>query len=144
MTFTVDANVLVYSTNPQANYHQEARRTLASAVAGPELLYLFWPVLVAYIRVVTQPALLETPVPLARALDNVQHLLGSPFVRTGGESNDFAMLLRAVADPVPARGRLIHDAHIVALMRQYGVATIWTHDRDFRLFDGIRVHDPFA
>ena len=42
------------------------------------------------------------------------------------------------------RGNLVPDAHLVALMRQHGVRTIWTHDRDFRKFNGIRVVDPFA
>jgi hypothetical protein len=29
-------------------------------------------------------------------------------------------------------------------MRQNGVRTIWTHDRDFRRFAGLDVRDPFA
>jgi predicted nucleic acid-binding protein len=32
----------------------------------------------------------------------------------------------------------------VALMRQHGVSTIWSHDRDFLKFRGIKVQDPFA
>lgn len=32
-------------------------------------------------------------------------------------------------------------AHIAALMRQHGVSTIYTRDRDFRRFDGIKVED---
>ena len=36
------------------------------------------------------------------------------------------------------------DAHLVGLMRQHGVGTIWTRDRDFRRFSGIKVRDPFA
>jgi predicted nucleic acid-binding protein len=42
------------------------------------------------------------------------------------------------------RGNLVPDAHLVALMQQQGVATIWTADRDFRKFDGITVLDPFS
>jgi predicted nucleic acid-binding protein len=42
------------------------------------------------------------------------------------------------------RGRQVPDAHIAALMRQHGVATIYTRDTDFRRFNGIRVEDPFA
>jgi predicted nucleic acid-binding protein len=45
---------------------------------------------------------------------------------------------------VYARGKLIHDAHIVALMRQHEVDTIRTNDKDFTRFPGIRVIDPFA
>jgi predicted nucleic acid-binding protein len=29
-------------------------------------------------------------------------------------------------------------------MRQNGVVTLWTHDRDFRKFDRVRIRDPFA
>src|SRR5947209_13200804 len=32
------------------------------------------------------------------------------------------------------RGNLVPDAHIAALMRQHGVATIWTADRDSKRF----------
>jgi uncharacterized protein len=42
------------------------------------------------------------------------------------------------------RGNLVPDAHLVALMRENEVVSIWTHDRDFRKFEGIRVSDPFA
>jgi predicted nucleic acid-binding protein len=37
----------------------------------------------------------------------------------------------------------VPDAHLATLMRQYGVRTIYTRDRDFRRFDGIDVRDPF-
>jgi predicted nucleic acid-binding protein len=41
-----------------------------------------------------------------------------------------------------ATGNPVNHACIVALMRQHGVGTIWTNDRDFRTFDGIRAKDP--
>ena len=31
---------------------------------------------------------------------------------------------------------------ILALMRENGVRTMWTHDRDYRRFAGIEVRDP--
>ena len=51
---------------------------------------------------------------------------------------------RAVADDAPPSGNLVSDAHVVALMRENGVRTIWTHDRDYRRFSGIEVRDPFS
>jgi len=41
------------------------------------------------------------------------------------------------------RGNLVPDAHLVALLLQHGVTTLWTHDRDFRSFEGARARDPF-
>ena len=37
----------------------------------------------------------------------------------------------------------VPDGHLATLMRQHGVATIYTRDRDFRRFDGIAAEDPF-
>jgi uncharacterized protein len=28
-------------------------------------------------------------------------------------------------------------------MRQHGISTVWSHDRDFRKLSGITVRDPF-
>ena len=44
---------------------------------------------------------------------------------------------------VLVRGNLVPDAHLAALLIQNGVTTVWTHDRDFQKFPGIRVRDPF-
>ncbi|GIV00558.1 MAG: hypothetical protein KatS3mg014_2173 [Actinomycetota bacterium] len=44
----------------------------------------------------------------------------------------------------PSPATSCRTPHLVALMRENGVRTILTHDRDFRRFDGIRVRDPFA
>jgi uncharacterized protein len=49
-----------------------------------------------------------------------------------------------VSDDVGARGNLVPDAHLVSLMTQNGVRTIWTHHRDYRKFAEIGVRDPFA
>ncbi len=49
-----------------------------------------------------------------------------------------------MADDAGARGNLVPDAHLVSLMLENGVRTIWTHDRDYRRFKGIEVRDPFS
>ena len=43
-----------------------------------------------------------------------------------------------------AAGNLVHDAHIAALPREHGVAELWTADRDFTRFPGLRIRNPFA
>jgi hypothetical protein len=86
----------------------------------------------------------EAPLSLADARGNVDALLARPHVRTTAEDERFWGLFCTVTTEVPTRGNLVPDAHIVSLMRQSGVRTIWTHDRDFRKFDGIAVRDPFV
>ena len=60
-----------------------------------------------------------------------------------GESGLCLGCQRTLAE-VAAAGNLVPAAHLVALMRAHGVSNIWTSDRDFRKFDGIRVKSPFA
>jgi uncharacterized protein len=40
-------------------------------------------------------------------------------------------------------GNFAHDADIVALIVEHRVAELWTADRDFARFSGIRVRNPF-
>ena len=144
MTLTLDINVLVARTDVENAHHARALKAFDELLRGDEFVYLFWPVVVGYVRVVTRPGLLRAPLTLAAAFENVDRLLQRPFIRVGAEGGDFWLRLRAVAQPLPARGKLIHDAHLAALMHQHAVPTIWTNDRDFRKFDGIHVVDPFA
>jgi toxin-antitoxin system PIN domain toxin len=139
---TIDANVLVYASNEADPVHVRARELVERLARGPDLLYLFWPVLLGYLRIVTHPAILPRPMSGAAARANVDALLALPHVRAPGEADGFWPLFQATAGN--ARGNAVPDAHLAALMRQHGVGAIFTRDRDFRRYDGIRVEDPFA
>jgi len=116
VTITVDANVLVYASNTADPAHPTARALVERLAAGPELVYLFWPTLMGYLRIVTHPAL---PRPL-----------------TPAEEAGFSELYRATAGD-HARGNHVPDAHLAALMRQHGVRVMYSRDRGFRRFDFI-------
>ena len=143
MSATVDANVLVDASNEASPVHDAARRLVERLAAGPDLVYLFWPALMGYLRIVTHPSIMPRPLPFEAATGNVAALLERPHVRSPGETEAFWDLLRATA-PAHTRGNAVPDAHLATLMRAHGVATIYTRDRDYRRFDGIRVVDPFA
>jgi hypothetical protein len=143
MSATVDANILIYASNTADSHHQLALRLVRRLAEGPELVYLFWPTLMAYLRIVTHPAILSRPLAPRDAMRNVETLLDRPHVRAPGEADRFWPIFRAAAGERP-RGNDVPDAHIAALMRQHGVRLIYTRDRDFRHFDGIEARDPFA
>lgn len=143
MSATVDANVLVYASNEADPAHVIARSLVQRLAAGPELVYLFWPVVMGYLRIVTHPGILPRPLAPADAVGNISQLLALPQVRAPGETDGFWDLYCATAHD-HARGNVVSDAHIVTLMRQYGVAIIYSRDRDFRRFDAIEAKDPFA
>lgn len=143
MSATLDANVLVYASNRESDLFDAARRFLGEVTRGPDLVYLFWPTTLGFIRIATHQRLFSQPLSLDEALGNVEELVNLPHVRTPGEGDGFWSLFRQIAGEVRSRGKLVPDAHLVALMRQHGVGTIWTRDRDFRKFSHIVVRDPF-
>jgi toxin-antitoxin system PIN domain toxin len=142
VSVTVDANVLVYASNEADPAHQSAQTLIGRLAAGPELLYLFWPTVMGYLRIVTHPGILPRPLSPADAMRNIAQLLARSHVRTPGEEDGFwSLYVRAAGDH--PRGNDVPDAHLAALMRQHGVGVIYTRDRDFRRFDGIEARDPF-
>jgi toxin-antitoxin system PIN domain toxin len=144
MSRTVDTNILVYATHTASPFHDRARALVEHLVAGPRLAYLLWPVVLGYLRIVTHPNILGSPLSTDEAMSNIEALIAPAHVRVAGEGNDFWPAFREVSSDVKPRGNLVPDAHLVALMREHGVSTIWSHDRDFRKFRGITVKDPFS
>jgi toxin-antitoxin system PIN domain toxin len=140
----IDANILLYASDENSTFHERSRSLLEELAVGPALLYLFWPVVMAYLRIATHPRIFDNPLPPDAARLNIESLLERPHVRTPGEDDGFWRTFGLVTSDVPARGNLVPDAHLVALMHQHGVHTIWSHDRDLRKFREIRVRDPFT
>jgi predicted nucleic acid-binding protein len=50
--------------------------------------------------------------------------------------------LRETLDASRVAGPRVHDARIAALCRQHGVSELWTVDRDFGRFAGVRFKNP--
>jgi toxin-antitoxin system PIN domain toxin len=143
MSATLDVNILVYASNAADPAHDKARALVDRLAAGPEIVYLFWPTLLGYLRVVTHPGLLPRPLSSLDAQRNIEALIDRPHVRSPGETDGFWPIFRQSAG-AQARGNDVPDAHLAALMRQHGVRVIYTRDRGFRRFDGIEARDPFA
>lgn len=143
MSSTVDTNVLVYAANASDPFHREALDLLERLARGPELLFLFWPAIMGFLRISTSTGIFTAPFTPDEALGAIADLIERPHVRTPSEQPGFLDLYRATARGEP-RGRLVPDAHLATLMRQHGVSVIYTRDRGFRRFEAINVEDPFS
>jgi hypothetical protein len=139
----VDTNVLVYARREETPHHVAARRILGELAEGEEPWALPWPCVYEYLRVVTHPRVFQPPTDLDAAVEDLVSLLGSPSLTLLGEGPGHVVNLRQAVMGGRAAGNLVHDAHIAALLREHGVEEIWTADRDFARFPGLRVHDPF-
>lgn len=143
MSVTVDTNILLYAANADDDLYGQARELVERLGSGPDLLYLFWPTIMGFLRIATHPAIFPNPASPNEAIATITTLLERPTVRTPAEEDGFWEVYRSTAGD-SARGNHVPDAHLAALMRQHGVAVIYTRDRDFRRYDGIEARDPFA
>jgi toxin-antitoxin system PIN domain toxin len=139
---TVDTNILVYASNQGDPVHAQARQLVQVLAAGPDLLYLFWPVVLGYLRIVSHSAILPRPLSPRDAAGNVEALLRRGHVRALGEVEGFWELFRTTSRD-QARGNDVPDAHLVTLMRQHGVRRIYSRDAGLRRYADIEVVDPF-
>jgi hypothetical protein len=142
MSFAVDANILVYASDQDSVVHPAAVQFLRYCAARTEVLCLAWVTISAYLRIVTHPSVFRRPLSPEEAMANIDGLLALPQVRVLGEEEDFWGAYREVAKDVSPRGNLVPDVHLAAVLRQHGVRTLYTRDRDFLRFDFLEIVDP--
>lgn len=144
MSYSVDVNVLLYASNRASPRHERAKRFVEGRATDPDLFCLAFPTVMSYLRMATHPRIFARPLSPAEAMANVDALLGLPRVRVLAEEDGFLDVYREVTAGAPARGNVVPDAHLAALLRQHGVGTLYTVDRDFRRFPFLDVRDPFV
>lgn len=144
MSFAIDANILVYASDEGSAVHARAAAFLRECVEGSETVCLAWATLAAYLRIVTHPSVFRRPLTAGEAMANVDSLVHRAHVRTLGEEDGFWQTYRAIAGDVQPRGNQVPDTFLAALLRQHGVATLFTRDRDFRRYDFLTVVDPLG
>ncbi|MGC9451874.1 MAG: TA system VapC family ribonuclease toxin [Oceanipulchritudo sp.] len=142
MSYSIDANVLLFAVNSEAPEHPAALAFLKARKDDPDLLCLTWPALMAFQRIATHPFIFHNPLTPNQAWGNITALLNLPRARVITEGPDFPEIYAALSEDLKIRGNLVPDAHIAAILRQHGVRRIYTADSDFKKFDFLEVCNP--
>ena len=136
-----DANILIYAHHRQSPYHKKARAWLLSALTDEsEQLALPAPVLLAFIRIITNPRLFVHPLSLngaASAIDSWFEAGAFLLETPRGVFQDISVLI----DEAHGGPNLVLDAYIAALALHHR-ATVYSNDRDFQRFKGLRLKNP--
>lgn len=137
----VDTNVLIYAVNERSPNHERARTWLEDALSGHEPVGFAWVVVLAFLRLVTHPAIFANPLSVDEAIVVANGWLEQPVSvivePSGRHLDDLAALLRSTG----TGGNLVTDAHVAALAVRSD-ATVVTFDGDFGRFPGVRWHIP--
>ena len=144
MSFSVDVNILLHSSDTSSSHHRAAADFLASRLEEPEIFYLAWPTAMAYLRIATHSAIFAAPLSPREALGNLQSLLSMPRVRPLAEQEGFLDDYTEVTRNLTVRGNNVPDAHLATLLRQHGIKTLYTNDADFKKFDFLDARYPLG
>ncbi len=139
----IDTNILVYAARPEMKFHARAVRLISRLAEHSDPWAIPWPCLYEFLRVVTHPRIFAPPSDLAEALESVERLRESPSLMVLGESpGHLRAMLKTLRDS-GATCNVVHDAHIAALCIEHGVSELFTMDRDFSRFPGLKATRPF-
>jgi len=137
----VDANLLLYAEDSLSEHHQAAKAWWDAQLSGAESVGLCWHVLVAFIRIGTNPRLFARPLTFQEAAAQVQSWFDQPCVRIVGPTEKHWDLFQQMLRAGKATGNLVSDAHLAALAAEHD-CTLYSTDRDFSRFSGLKWKNP--
>jgi len=140
----VDSNLLVYAHREDSPWHDAAYACLAGLAEGRQGWAIPWPCLHEFLAIVTHPRIYDPPTPMDKAIDQVEAWLESPSLVLLAESEDYWVQLRSLLRAGRISGPKVHDARVAAICVQHGATELWTIDRDFSRFPGLKVRNPLV
>lgn len=140
----IDTNILVYAHRADAEWHDPASQAVARLAEGNAEWAIPWPCVHEFLAIVTHPRIFKTPTPAKLAFSQVEAWLESPSLVVLSENDDYLDALRETALGARVTGARLHDARVAALCVSHGVRELWTADRDFSLFAGLKTRNPLA
>lgn len=138
-----DANLLLYAYDADSTLHLKAREWVEEVLSGEDPVRLPWQTVGAFLRIVTSPSLRGRRFATGEAMAVVDEWLAQPNVRMIGPGEGHWPLLQRTIAEGQVRGPLITDAQLAALTIEYG-GTLYTTDRDFSRFPGLKWKNPLA
>jgi toxin-antitoxin system PIN domain toxin len=140
----VDTNLLVYAHRRESPHFKKASLCLRVLSEGRDAWAIPWPCLHEFIAVVTHPRIYKPPTPIPAALEQVDIWLESPRLTLLNESDQHWPELRGIIAAGQIAGPRIHDARVAAICQQHSVRELWSADRDFGRFPGLRTVNPLV
>jgi uncharacterized protein len=140
----VDTNILVYAHRNDSDFNLPARAALAELAEGARAWAIPWPCVHEFLAIVTHVRMNAKPSALKDALNQVTIWRESPSLVMLTTTTQHFEILADVCSKAKVAGGMIHDARIAAICIENGVRELWTADRDFSRFAGLKTKNPLV
>ena len=141
----VDTNLLIYATFRDTPEHERARAWLQAQLAeGEDTIALCWPVVYAFVRLVSSARVFGPhAVTVGAGWSVAAAYLDQPAVRLVTAGAGHMAIASELAATPGLRSDDVPDIEIAALAIEHGLV-LASHDHGFRRFSRLRVTDPLS
>jgi hypothetical protein len=136
-----DLNLVVYAHNRDAPHHAKARAWWERLLNGADPVAVPWAVALGFVRLMTDRAVLITPMSPASAMAHVRAWFAQPNVERLDPGPQHVDLLDRLLAAAGTAGNLTTDAHLAALAIEHQ-CELHSNDHDFARFPGLRWRNP--
>jgi uncharacterized protein len=134
----VDTNILVYAHRSECTFHDQAYECIRGLAEGMQSWAIPVACLHEFLAVVTNPKI------FSQAIDQVDAWLASPQLQVLHTTEQHWHVLSELAIKTKLQGGQFHDARIAAVCIEHGVSMLWSADRDFGRFKGLKTVNPLV
>jgi toxin-antitoxin system PIN domain toxin len=136
-----DANLLLYAYDATGPFNSESVAWWSDCLSGTQPVGLCPAVIIAFVRIGTNPKAYAEPMAVDEAAAHVEAWLEQPVVQVlEVDANDIHKTLELLC-AAGTGGNLTTDAQLAATALRHG-ATVHTADSDFGRFPEVRWHNP--
>ena len=139
----VDVNLLLYARFSNFAQHEAAREWLDEKLDGHQRVGLAWPTLLSFVRLSSNPRVLEKPDSVRAAWKQAEDWLDCAPVWIPQPGEKHREVIGKLLSEHAARPNLVADAHLAALAMEHGL-TLCSTDGDFARFPELTWMNPLA
>ena len=138
-----DVNLLVYAYSERSPWHVASSQWWTAALNGSEDIGIAVAVALGFVRLMSNPKVVDRPVRPELLLRTVESWLDLPRVRLVGPGFRHFEAMAALFAQSSAQFDLMTDIHIAALALE-NRAVVHSNDSEFMRFPSVMVHNPLS
>ncbi len=137
-----DVNILLYAHMEVSEQHDKAKAWFEATISNTKICFT-WQTIMGFVRISTNDRIFSSPFSLNEAFFMVESWFFRPtaILLTPGKSH--LDIVKKLGAENGIKGPHIMDAHLAAVAIEHK-ATLATNDRDFRIFNGLRLINPLT